>query len=301
MKVLITGAGGQLAWELKRSAGASTTLLYASADDLDITDAGAVENYLGTHKPDVIINAAAYTAVDKAEEEQELAYAVNETGVANLAKYAGSNCYLLQISTDFVFDGTHTTPLDENATPRPLSVYGASKLAGEKALERYATGPWAIIRTAWVYSAHGNNFVKSMLRFMNERDELNIVVDQVGTPTWAKGLAELCWHAIDEKIEGLYNWSDAGVASWYDFAEAIQSEGLNLGLLQKKAKLNAIPSSGYPTPAERPAFSVLSKDKVLKAISQIENTHWNEQLKAMLQELKALQQNQNEEKNLDHA
>jgi len=300
MKTLITGTGGQLAWELERSAPQSTEIISAGINELDITNASAVKTYIDTHKPDAVINAAAYTAVDKAEEAKELAYAVNKEGIANLAKACGKGTYLLHISTDFVFEGTTFKPLSEDCKPNPQSIYGASKYAGELALELNAQGPWAILRTAWVYSSHGNNFVKSMLRFLNERDELNIVVDQVGTPTWAKGLAHLCWTAVANKVQGLYHWSDAGVASWYDFAEAIQAEGLALGLLTKKAKLNAIPTEKYPLPAKRPAYSVLSKDKVLGTLPELENIHWNLQLKTMMQELKTLQEAPKEETVQNH-
>ncbi|WP_370979179.1 dTDP-4-dehydrorhamnose reductase [Agaribacterium sp. ZY112] len=285
MKVLITGAGGQLAWELARSAPNSIDLIYATSTELNICDEVAVNNYLKQHKPNAIINTAAYTAVDKAEEERDKAYAVNRDGVANLAKACGTDIYLLHISTDFVFDGLSTKPLTSKDIAKPLSVYGASKYAGEQALEQYCKAPWAIIRTAWLYSSYGNNFVKSMLRFMNEREQLNIVADQIGTPTWAHGLAQSCWACIADKTEGLYHWSDAGVASWYDFAEMIQSKALELKLLDKKCKIKAITTKDYPVPAKRPAFSVLDKSEILAKHPQLENQHWQSQLNAMLTEL----------------
>ena len=289
MKILITGAGGQLAWELQRSAPAHAELLYTNSKELDISNAEAVNAYIQQHKPDVIINAAAYTAVDKAEADPDRAYAVNEIGVKNLANACDKNTYILHISTDFVFDGRHNKPQNESASTAPLSVYGASKYAGEQALSQYAKGQWAIVRTAWVYSAHGNNFVKSMLKFMQEREVLNIVVDQVGTPTWAKGLAQACWAAVANQAQGIYHWSDAGLASWYDFAEAIQREGLALGLITNKARLNAIPTEEYPLPATRPAFSVLDKRKILTALPELHNSHWQAQLKDMMLELKQQQ------------
>lgn len=287
MKVLITGAGGQLATELVRTAPQGLELVVLSRADLDISQADSVQSVLAQHQADAIINAAAYTAVDKAESDVDTAYAVNEKGIQYLAQYASPSCYLLHISTDFVFDGEACRPYLVSTVPSPNSVYGASKLAGEKQLLSLKPENSAIIRTSWVYSTHGHNFVKSMLRFIAEREALNIVVDQVGTPTWAKGLATVCWAALEEKLSGLYHWSDAGVASWYDFAEAIKAQGLEHGLIEDAATLKAIPTSAYPLPAQRPAYSVLDKSALLEALPSIENTHWQEQLSLMFKELVA--------------
>ena len=287
-KVLVTGAGGQLATELQKCKPETIDMVAAGRAQLDITDYDAVQRFVSDGGFDVIINAAAYTAVDKAETEKERAYAVNAQGAENLAKAAGSDCYLLHVSTDFVFDGTKNRPYQVDDAPGPTSVYGESKLKGEQLLFAAKPSSCAVIRTSWVYSAHGNNFVKSMLRFMAERPELNIVVDQIGTPTWAKTLARVCWRACDGKIEGVFHWSDAGTSSWYDFAEAIQSLGLYHGLLGTKARLSPIPTEGYPLPARRPAYSVMDKSALLNALPEIENTHWREQLELMIIELKEL-------------
>ncbi len=288
MKILVTGASGQLARELELTVPTNVELISASKSELDISDLASVRAYLDRYSPNAIINAAAYTAVDKAEEDVERAYAVNQNGPANLAQASANHCYVLHVSTDFVFDGTRNTPYRPDDAPAPQSVYGKSKCAGEIKLAEHKASNWAIIRTSWVYSVHGSNFVKSMLRYMAERPELNIVVDQVGSPTWAKGLAQVCWQAVANGIQGIYHWSDAGVASWYDFAEVIQSLGLEYGLLDATARLNAIPTEAYPLPATRPAYSVLDKSKILKALPELKNLHWQKQLRSMFDEMKRL-------------
>ncbi|GAW97801.1 MULTISPECIES: dTDP-4-dehydrorhamnose reductase [Colwellia] len=197
MKILITGKGGQLAWELEQTKPQSLEVICLSSKELDITDQALVNNILASHKPDVVINAAAYTAVDKAETEQERAYAVNDLGSEYLAIACKElKAQLIHVSTDFVFDGSKTTPYQTDEQPNPLNVYGASKLAGDIKVSDILGSDATIIRTAWVYSAHGNNFVKTMLRLMAEKDQLGIVYDQVGTPTWAKGLAKMIWALV---------------------------------------------------------------------------------------------------------
>ena len=284
MKVLITGANGQVGKELIKTAPSGIELTAVTREQLDICNAPEVRAFIADIQPDVIINAAAYTAVDAAEDDERAATAVNADAVAILAECAPEHCYLLHISTDFVFDGNTNKPYGTGDTPSPESSYGRGKLLGEELLFSQKPRNSAVIRTSWVYSSHGKNFVNSMLRFMRERDELNIVVDQVGTPTWAKGLAEVCWLACDQKAEGLFHWSDAGVASWYDFAETIQMLGIEHGLLAKPARLNAIPTEEYPLPAKRPAYSVFDKSALLDAIPGLTNKHWLSQLKEMFKE-----------------
>lgn len=284
--VLVTGAGGQLATELVNTCPAGVELVLCQRADLDIGNFNDVKALFSKHQFDAVINAAAYTAVDKAESEKERAFDVNAAGIENLAKACSDDCYLLHISTDFVFNGEKNRPYSPDDVTDPIGIYGESKLLGEQKLMAAKPSNSCIIRTAWVYSCGGGNFVNSMLRYMAERDELNIVVDQVGTPTWAKGLAEVCWQSVDAKLEGCFHWSDAGAISWFDFAAAIQTIAIELGLLQKEARLNAIPSEAYPTPARRPAYSVLDKTKILKALPQLQNLHWQKQLRSMLQELK---------------
>lgn len=289
MKVLITGKNGQLGYELRATAPEGVEVYAYDVADLDITDQKAVLKKVTEVQPDVIINAAAYTAVDKAEIDSELAYLVNETGAKNLAQAANSvSAKLVHISTDFVFDATKNTwYLPEDKT-NPLGVYGASKLAGEQAVLAESAENSTIIRTSWVYSSHGNNFVKTMLKLMAEREELSVVADQIGTPTWAKGLAQVCWKVAQKgSVDELYHWSDLGTASWYDFAVAIQEIGLELGLLKKEIPVKPIRTSQYPTPAKRPAYSVMDTSKARDEF-EVEGQHWRKALKDMLKELNNL-------------
>ncbi|TCI05436.1 dTDP-4-dehydrorhamnose reductase [Corallincola luteus] len=286
MKVVITGKGGQLAWELERLAPDSATVVCLGIEDLDITEQQAVEEKILSERPDVVINAAAYTAVDKAEADTALAYAVNESGARFLAEACRQfGARLLHVSTDFVFDGEKNTPYQTIDTPNPINVYGASKLAGDKAVQETLDDQAVIVRTAWVYSVNGNNFVKTMLKLMAEKPHMGIVYDQVGSPTWAKGLAEWLWKvALNPNIQGVYHWTDGGVASWYDFAVAIQELGLEKGLLSDAIPLRPIPASAYPTPARRPSFSVIDKTTAEDAVG-LETIHWRKQLSSMMDEL----------------
>ena len=284
-KILITGADGQLGYELQRTVPAGYECIATDKDDLDITNAEAVNAFVATTNPDVIINSAAYTAVDKAEEETELAIAINTTGAANLAQVCkDKGIKLIQVSTDFVFDGKACTPYPVDAPTDPDGYYGKTKRDGDNSVLEILADDAFIIRTSWLYSAHGNNFVKTMLRFMKEREELGIIADQVGTPTWAKPLADAIWKAIEINATGMHHWSDAGVASWYDFAYAIMEEGVALGLLDKTITINAITTADYPTPASRPCYSVLDKTSSWQALG-IKSEHWRVALRQMMQEL----------------
>ena len=287
MKVLVTGKGGQLAWELEDNLPSEHQLISLGIEDLDITDAVAVNNVIALHQPDVVINAAAYTAVDKAETDHELAYAVNETGAKNLALACkANNCRMLHVSTDFVFDGSKTTPYQTDDVAKPLGVYGASKLAGDLAV-RDILPDSVIVRSAWVYSINANNFVKTMLRLMAEKPQLGVIYDQVGTPTWAAGLAQWLWAVVAKpQVSGMYHWTDAGVASWYDFAVAIQELAIEKGMLTQAIPIRPIPGSAYPTPAKRPSFSVIDKTSA-EAAADMLTTHWRAQLSKMLDRLKS--------------
>jgi len=294
MKVLIAGKNGQLGWELSRTQPDSVTeTSFNSSEELNITDRQAVAEKIAAFAPDVVINAAAYTAVDKAETDSEAAYAVNEQGVINLAEACkGAGAKLIHVSTDFVFDAKKNTPYKPADQTAPLGVYGASKLAGEQALKKILPADSSIVRTAWVYSVHGNNFVKTMLRLMAEKEQLGVVFDQVGTPTNAKGLAQALWKlaenmvAPESEVQPVYHWTDLGVASWYDFAVAIQSIACELNLLDKKIPVNPIFASQYPTPAKRPAYSVLDTLE-LREYTGISGIHWRESLFNMLKEIQA--------------
>ena len=287
-RILITGAAGQLGRELQRTAPADLEVIALTRESLDITSAEQVRALFATTFPDLVINAAAYTAVDRAESEPEKAMAVNCDAAANLARAcAESGARMIHVSTDFVFDGSASSPYAPEAATSPLGEYGRSKLAGELAVT--AALPDALLmRTAWVYSTFGGNFVKTMLRLMAEREELSVVADQVGTPTWARGLAQALWQAVElPDLVGTHHWTDAGVCSWYDFAVAIAEEAMELGLLEAMPTIHPIPGSAYPTPARRPAYSVLDKDSTWRALAT-EGLHWRVQLRRMLQELKEL-------------
>lgn len=287
LDVLVTGAGGQLGKALLATVPPGSSVLGCGEDELDITDAAAVREACDRLAPRVIVNAAAWTAVDRAEAEPAAAWAVNRDGVAHLAKAAAAiGARLVQVSTDFVFDGTRGRPWLPEDPAHPLGVYGASKLAGEEALRASAAQDWLILRTAWVYAAEGKNFVNTMLGLMRRGQALRVVADQIGTPTWAGGLAGAIWRAIATGLTGVHHWTDAGVASWYDFAVAIQEEALAIGLLERPVAIKPIRTEDYPTPARRPACSVLDKTATWNALAMTA-PHWRESLRSMLGELAA--------------
>lgn len=283
-KILITGAGGQVGCELVDLCKEKQLNYVAyTSSELDITDEVKVLSEINKQTPSVVINAAAYTAVDKAEEHRYQAFSVNEKGSKNIAEACKkNNVRLIHISTDFVFDGSQSRPYKPLDKPSPLGVYGESKLAGEHAVQNILSDNYSIIRTGWVYSSYGNNFVKTMLRLMNERDSLSVVVDQVGTPTYAKGLAEFIFSLLQlDDLPALLHWSDAGVCSWYDFAVAIQQLGKKYQLLTSSSGIIPIPASNYPTPAQRPAFSILDKNDAYN-IPGVKVFHWQLQLEKMI-------------------
>ena len=285
MKVLVTGANGQLGLELQATCPTDITLIAASRDTLDITNPEQVIAALDQHQPDAIINAAAYTAVDKAESDAENAYAINHMAAQLLAEQASlRGIYLIHVSTDFVFDGLQSTPYAPDAATNPQGVYGASKLVGEQAVQTHCPAA-AIIRTSWLYSIYRGNFVKTMLRLAAERDSLGVVVEQVGSPTWTRTLADTIWAFIAQKPQGIFHCSDQGVASWYDFAVAIQEEAVNAGLLSKTVPVKPLLTAEYPTPARRPAFSVMDK-RSTESVLGYTLPHWRISLRQMLSELK---------------
>ncbi|TDD78206.1 dTDP-4-dehydrorhamnose reductase [Flavobacterium caseinilyticum] len=281
MVVLVTGANGQLGQSLQFIAAEYPQIdfRFYNSQELDITQKKGIETIFNTIKPEFCINAAAYTAVDKAESEPEKAYEINVTGAGNLAEVCKEiGAKLIHISTDFIFDGNQKTPYTEDDRTNPKSVYGQTKLDGEKAIqsifERYF-----IIRTSWVYSQFGNNFMKSMLRLSKERETLSIVNDQIGTPTNAVDLAHVLMKIISNTVQnperktyGIYNFSNEGQCSWFDFAKKI------FQINNIKIDLKPIPSSDYPTPAERPKYSVLDKNKI-KRVFGVEVKNWEESLK----------------------
>jgi dTDP-4-dehydrorhamnose reductase len=283
MKALIIGAKGQLGTTLTQTVPNAIEPLSLDLPEFDITDSNSVDAVFGSEKPDVVINASAYTAVDRAEEEVDLAFRVNATGPKNLAlaaRKAGSR--LIHVSTDYVFDGTACTPYPPQAPCSPLGVYGKSKRQGEINVLEVIDEP-LIIRTSWLYSKYGNNFVLTMLRLMNERDELKVVADQIGAPTWASTLAVAIWAAVGKShLKGIYHWSDAGVASWYDFAVAIQEEALSQGKLTSLIPIHPIRTDQFPTPVTRPAYSVLDSTASWSDFDT-EPMHWRAALRQMLE------------------
>lgn len=257
MKVLVAGSGGQLGRALAATAPAGITLMAPPEADFDIGNQAQVAAVVAAARPDLLINAAAWTAVDKAESEETAALLVNATAVGHLAGAAAAcGARFVQLSTDYVFDGQACQPYRPETPPAPASAYGRTKLAGEQAAAAHHAAP-LIIRTAWVYAAEGNNFVHTMLRLMATRDEVRVVADQVGTPTHAASLARAIWAL--QGHSGVFHWTDAGITSWYDFAVAIQDEALRLGLLDRNVPIIPIATADYPTPARRPAWSVLDK------------------------------------------
>ena len=274
MNILVTGAEGQLGRSFQKISQnhSEHNFLYTDLPETDITNKKALNTLVKKHTIDVIINCAAYTAVDKAETEKELAYHINAYGPKILAEVAKeNNLKLVHISTDYVFDGTSTSPIKESYPTNPKGVYGQSKLEGELEIASAACDA-VIIRTAWLYSEFGNNFVKTMLRLGKEKDTLSVVYDQVGTPTYATDLALAVMQIIDNGFNGyhLYHYSNEGVLSWYDFAYEI------FALSGVKVHINPIETNQYPTPAKRPAYSVLSKEKI-KSIG-IKVPYWKESL-----------------------
>ena len=289
MVVLVTGANGQLGQSLQFIAPNYPELqfIFCSSKDLDITDLNNIQHVFKQFKPQFCINAAAYTAVDKAESESEKAHSINVTGVKNLAEVCKEhNTILLHVSTDFVFDGTSTVlsvtnGYTEEDIPNPTGVYGQTKLDGEKAIQETFDN-YFIIRTSWVYSQFGNNFMKTMLRLASERDSLSVVDDQIGTPTNAVDLAECLLEIINKTRNsklatgnfGIYNFSNEGKCNWYDFAKKI------FEINKVSIDLKPIPTSSFPTPAKRPKYSVLDKTKIKNTFG-LEIKNWEDSLKTI--------------------
>lgn len=284
--ILVTGASGQLGSELQAIAGQYDYVFhFKSSKDLDITNYELFEQFVLDHHINVIINCAAYTAVDKAETEPELANAINHLAVKNMAEVAkAQQIKLVHISTDYVFDGTNHKPYVETDTPNPKSVYGQTKLQGELAMQHINPANSIIIRTSWVYSKYGNNFVKTMLRLAETRDEISVVLDQIGTPTNAADLAKVILSILPQiksKTLELFHYSNEGVCSWYDFAKAI------FELEELSIKTKPIESSKYPTPTKRPFYSVLNKS-LFKATYGIEISYWRDPLVSCLRKIELL-------------
>lgn len=281
-RILVTGSTGQLGSELQDilKHHADKECYFLDRKQLPLDQTLLIHDILGMYQPDIIIHTAAYTAVDKAESEPDLADQINHIASEEIAQYCRLHgAKLLAISTDYVFDGDSGTPLSEDAPVHPVNTYGMTKLKGEQAIAKWC--PEAIIlRTSWVYSCHGNNFVKTMLRLMNERDEISVVDDQIGSPTYARDLAEAIVHIIDSGkwAGGIYHYSNEGAVSWYDFACAIKA------IKSLTCTVHPIPTSQYPTPAKRPGYSLLDTNKIQRVFG-VHVRDWHVSLRAMLGEL----------------
>ncbi|MEE9343400.1 MAG: dTDP-4-dehydrorhamnose reductase [Gammaproteobacteria bacterium] len=287
MKILVTGAAGQLGRETELALQAEGNEVIAiDRKELDLSVPEHVAEFIASHQADWVINCAAYTAVDKAEEEPAIAYAVNRDSARAVAEgvkqYGGR---LLHISTDFIFDGSQSTPYKEDDTANPLGVYGQSKWEGEQEIRKILPAA-TILRTAWVYGLHGNNFVKTMLRLASEREQLRIVDDQIGSPSHTLDIYRAIRALMSNGAMGTFHFTNEGVTSWYDFAWQIINEGKAMGFPVKTESILPIPSKEFPTPAKRPHYSVLSKEKIRKKLD-FSIPHWRESLTKMLEQLKA--------------
>jgi dTDP-4-dehydrorhamnose reductase len=278
MRVLITGAKGQLGGALQRTAPTWVDVNAIDVEDVDLTDASMLTARLAVEAPKLIINAAAYTAVDKAESDEDIARAINAAAVATMVEaMASTGGKVVHVSTDYVFDGTASAPYAPDAKRNPQSAYGRTKAEGEDALR----ADDLLVRTAWVYEAGGANFVRTMIRLMKEREELNVVADQIGSPTWATALARTIWALVEKGASGAFHHSDDGAISWYEFALAIAEESQVLGLLPRVPVIRPIATADYPTPARRPAFSLLDCSTT-RAFLGDTPIHWRTNLRLML-------------------
>ncbi len=281
-KILIIGAAGQLGQCLKTVAERRniTDIVFPTEQEGNILDNELLVQLFEREKPNYVINCAAYTAVDKAEDEKELSKAINETGAVNLAKACGTfGTTLVHVSTDFVFEGNEVKLLKEDDEANPINVYGQTKLDGELGIIASLPAHF-IIRTSWLYSEYANNFVKTMLKLGSERDELNIIADQVGTPTYAIDLANAIFDIIQSGLKnyGTFHYSNEGVTSWFDFAQAI------FEISKTSVKVNPIPGSAYPTKAKRPAFSVMDKSKI-KSTFNLTIPYWRNSLEECIKQI----------------
>jgi dTDP-4-dehydrorhamnose reductase len=287
MHILVTGSKGQLGSEIREIAPEfpQYDFIFTDVDELDITDKDAVMRFFETHEIQSVINCAAYTNVDKAEDEEELARSINMMGARNIARACNKyKAGLFHISTDYVFDGNNYRPYRETDYTNPKSVYGETKLEGEEMVEEFADTA-VIIRTSWLFSSYGNNFVKTILKYAAERDELRVVVDQIGTPTYAADLARLIVNNLEDmqwlKGTHYFHYSNEGVCSWYDFAKEI------VELSGNDCKVTPIESKDYPQKAARPFYSVLNKAKIKDSVEDCKIPHWKDALKRCLQKLNA--------------
>ena len=289
MRVMVLGGRGQLGRALADTLPDGYQCVSLDVDEVDITDQAAIERVVQEWQPDFVVNAAAYTAVDRAESEPERSRLVNVVGAGNVARAVDRvGARLVFVSTDFVFDGRAEKPYGPHAKTNPLSVYGTTKRDGELATQRNCAGGAVVLRTAWLYGEYGTNFARSMLRLMRDRDRLAVVDDQTGTPTWTHSLATVVWSfSLQPRLSGTYHWTDGGRTTWYGFADAIREEALSLGILRRDVVLNAISAADYAAAASRPAFSVLDTGSTTDAVG-IAPVPWRANLREALKRIKRL-------------
>ncbi|MEB3160468.1 MAG: dTDP-4-dehydrorhamnose reductase [Synechocystis sp.] len=283
-KILLTGADGQVGQELRHTLGTLGTVQVTTRQTLDLSQPETIATTVQALSPDIIVNAAAYTAVDKAESDGDLAQQINGHAPQILAETAQAiGAYLVHLSTDYVFDGSHSSPYQTTDPTHPLGVYGQTKRAGEIGIEQSGC-EYLILRTAWVYGVQGTgNFVKTMLRLGKDREDIRVVADQIGSPTWAKDIATAIAALIPKRARGIYHYTNSGVASWYDFAVAIFAEAQALGIPLQVNRVLPITTADYPTPAQRPAYSVLSHQTLIETLGEYP-PHWRQSLTLMLKE-----------------
>ncbi len=285
MKCLLTGAGGQLATELARCAPADVDVRSMSIESLDITSPDQIASHFESIRPDVVINAAAWTDVDGAEENESEAATINSHGARLLAESCRAHsARMIHVSTDFVFDGRSGTPYPPDAETSPLSAYGRTKRDGERAILETLPSSGLVVRTAWLYSSHGHNFLLTMLKLMSERNHIKVVCDQHGTPTSAASLAGTIWDLAGTSASGLYHWTDGGHTSWHGFAQAIHDIARMKGILDHDVTIEPIPGDQWPTPARRPASSVLDIAST-EAIIDRTASPWEEELSSILDDI----------------
>jgi dTDP-4-dehydrorhamnose reductase len=286
MKVLVCGASGQLGTALQSRVPPNAELLAASHQEIDITDLAGLQATLERERVSVVINAAAYTDVEGAERFREAAFRVNTHGTATLARAcAATDARLIHVSTDFVFDGERRTPYATDDEPHPLSVYGSSKLQGEReALTILGTNA-CIVRTSWLHSARGANFVTKILARLQSDSAVRVVTDEIGSPTSAYSLAEALWRSAERAVSGMHHWSDAGVVTRFEFASAIADRALQLGLLKSRPSLQPALVADFASAAKRPAYSVLATERTQVALG-LDTRHWKEGLELTLQDLR---------------
>ena len=285
MKVLVTGKSGQVGHDVCKSAPKDVEVVAFNHQQLDITSQNDIKEKIESEKPDLIINCAAYTAVDKAESERETAYNINAIAAGNLAELASQNAIrLIHLSTDFVFDGKKSSPYQPEDDRNPISAYGKSKSQGETLVQENNPDASIILRASWIYSLTGRNFVKTMMELFNTQDEIRVVSDQVGAPTYSKNLALTIWSLVKSDIRtGIYHWSDNGVASWYDLALATYDLCHDIGLTNRDINFVPVSTDQYPTAAKRPSYSLLDISKTQK-VWGVKSEYWRTALKKMLVE-----------------